>query len=85
VEDIEGSVFDMETALDTENEKEIALNARKLAKLADRIGSDALKQLVQSIVNDCENGMVDNVSIRWPATKNGLQLTMRVAYSHLGA
>ncbi|MBT1451879.1 PAS domain-containing protein [Glaciecola sp. XM2] len=85
IEQLESHISDMEKAIADNDESAIKGGAKKLSKLANNIGSDALKQLIQSIVDDCENGMVDNISIRWPATKNGLQMTMRVVYSHLAA
>lgn len=83
--DMRTSIAKTENALAENNTRELLTNSRLLVSLSQKINSDALGYLMSSIQNDCTNGMVDNVSIRWPATKQGLQKTLRVVYSHLHA
>lgn len=83
--DLQGSIANTEIAIEGNNTRELLNNSRALVALSQKINSDALGYLMASIQNDCTNGMVDNVSIRWPATKQGLQKTLRVVYSHLHA
>jgi epidermal growth factor receptor substrate 15 len=83
--DLQATIQTTEKALD-ENDKRTLINSSKvLVTLSENVNSDALAYLMASIQSDCTNGMVDNVSIRWPATKQGLQKTLRVVYSHLHA
>lgn len=83
--DLKTSILKTEEALDNNNTRELLMNSKNLIALSQKINSDALGYLMSSIQNDCTNGMVDNVSIRWPATKQGLEKTLRVVYSHLHA
>ncbi|MFT7506415.1 MAG: epidermal growth factor receptor substrate 15, partial [Gammaproteobacteria bacterium] len=83
--DLESTITSTESALDNNDTAELLRSSKELVALSQKINSDALGYLMASIQNDCTNGMVDNVSIRWPATKQGLQKTLRVVYSHLHA
>lgn len=83
--DLQTSIAKTEEAIESNNTRELLTNSKVLVALSQKINSDALGYLMSSIQNDCTNGMVDNVSIRWPATKQGLQKTLRVVYSHLHA
>jgi epidermal growth factor receptor substrate 15 len=83
--DLESSINATEAALHNNSKAEVLESCKQLISLSDKINSDALGYLMASIQNDCTSGMVDNVSIRWPATKKGLQKTLRVVYSHLHA
>ncbi|WP_371195914.1 PAS domain-containing protein [Glaciecola sp. SC05] len=83
LDEIEVNIDDTEAALQHEQADSIKSSVEKLITLAQKVKSDPLLHLIQSIANDCKNGMLDNVSIRWPAAKSGLQSTLRVVYSHL--
>ncbi len=83
--DLQESISETEQALEKNDTRALLYTAKKLVTISQSINSDALTYLMSSIQNDCTNGMVDNVSIRWPATKQGLQKTLRVIYSHLHA
>ena len=85
MDELECNINETQSAIESNDNKSILASAKKLVKIADKINSDALSYLMQSIENDCSNSMIDNVSIRWPATKQGLQKTLRVVYSHLQA
>ena len=80
---IQQCITNTERALNSENAEAINSIASELVALSKAIQSEPLTQLIQNIEDDCANSMTDNVSIRWPATKNGLQRTLRVIYSHL--
>ena len=81
--DLESAINATEAALQDNVRADVLTSCKQLISLSEKINSDALGYLMASIQNDCTNGMVDNVSIRWPATKKGLQKTLRVVYSHL--
>jgi epidermal growth factor receptor substrate 15 len=83
--DLESKIETTESALENNNTRELLRSSKGLVELSQKINSEALGYLMANIQNDCNNGMVDNVSIRWPATKQGLQKTLRVVYSHLHA
>lgn len=83
--ELQESILETEKALEENDTRALLYTAKKLVTISQSINSDALTYLMSSIQNDCTNGMVDNVSIRWPATKQGLQKTLRVIYSHLHA
>ncbi|MFT6267957.1 MAG: epidermal growth factor receptor substrate 15 [Alphaproteobacteria bacterium] len=83
--DLESTIKSTESALEHNDTRQLLRSSKELVSLSQKINSDALGYLMVSIQNDCTNGMVDNVSIRWPATKQGLQKTLRVVYSHLHA
>lgn len=83
--ELASSIHATEKALDDNNTRELLASSKKLVAVSQKINSDALTYLMSSIQDDCTNGMVDNVSIRWPATKQGLEKTLRVVYSHLHA
>ena len=85
MQELQQSIVDTERALDENDTRALLYTAKKLVSISQSINSDALTYLMSSIQNDCTNGMVDNVSIRWPATKQGLEKTLRVIYSHLHA
>ncbi|MFC4698570.1 PAS domain S-box protein [Glaciecola siphonariae] len=82
---IEQNIEQTERAIATNKNDDIQISANDLVKLGEKTHSEALMQLIQNIEHDCAKGMFDNVSIRWPATKSGLQKTLRVVYSHLNA
>ena len=73
----------LEAAIDKEDTKEIKALAQSLLPMAEGFDSEAITYLMQSILDDCQNGLSDNLSIRWPATKKSMQHTLRVIYSHL--
>jgi epidermal growth factor receptor substrate 15 len=83
--DLESTIASTEHALDNNDKRELLKSSKNLVALSQKINSDALNYSMSSIQNDCNNGMVDNVSIRWPATKQGLEKALRVVYSHLHA
>lgn len=83
--DLQFTITDTEKAVENNDTRGVLASSKRLVSLSQKINSDALTYLMSSIENDCANGMVDNVSIRWPATKQGLQKTLRVVYSHLHA
>lgn len=83
IEEIEKNITETESAIQNDKLENVATSAQNLMTLAKKIKSDALLDLMQSISSDCNSGMIDNVSIRWPAAKNGLKSTLRVVYSHL--
>jgi epidermal growth factor receptor substrate 15 len=85
MDELQSLIEKTETALETNDIRAILSGSKALVALAGKINSDALSYLMQSIENDCNNGMADNVSIRWPATKQGLEKTLRVVYSHMHA
>lgn len=85
IDELQGAIANTEKALDTNNTRDLLHSSKALVALSQRVNSDALGYLMASIQNDCNSGMVDNVSIRWPATKQGLEKTLRVVYSHLHA
>ncbi len=85
MDDLQSNIQRTESALDNNDTRELLASSRALVNLSETINCDALTYLMSSIQNDCNNGMVDNVSIRWPATKQGLEKTLRVVYSHLHA
>lgn len=83
--DLQSTIASTEEALENNDTRALLKSSKILVGLSQKINSDALGYLMASIQNDCTSGMVDNVSIRWPATKQGLQKTLRVVYSHLHA
>jgi epidermal growth factor receptor substrate 15 len=83
LDELEQSIHKTEALLEQDDLEGIEKMSKTLLTLAEKVHSDALIQLMQSIANDCSNGMADNVSIRWPATKQGIQRTVRVVYSHM--
>lgn len=85
MDDLQATIASTESALESNDKRELLKSSKILVSLSQKINSDALSYLMSSIQNDCTNGMVDNVSIRWPATRQGLEKTLRVVYSHLHA
>lgn len=83
IDEIEETIDITEIAIQNNQIEGVNSSAKRLITIAKKTQSDALLQLMQSIESDCDNGMFDNVSIRWPAAKSGLQKTLRVVYSHL--
>jgi epidermal growth factor receptor substrate 15 len=83
--DIQSSILNIEAAMESNSAKEILSSAKAVIALSEKINCQALTYLMSNIENDCKSGMVDNVSIRWPAAKQGLEKTLRVVYSHLHA
>jgi epidermal growth factor receptor substrate 15 len=83
LDELEQSIEKTEALLEQDDLEGIEKISKTLLTLAEKVQSHALIQLMQSIANDCSNGMADNVSIRWPATKQGIQRTLRVVYSHM--
>jgi epidermal growth factor receptor substrate 15 len=81
--ELEKSIAQTEDLLQNDDFEGIKRISKSLLKLAEKVHSDALMHLMQSIANDCKDGMADNMSIRWPATKQGIQRTIRVVYSHM--
>ncbi|MDT0595053.1 PAS domain-containing protein [Glaciecola petra] len=83
--ELEEGINTTEDALQHNDIKAVLDCSKKLIKISEEVNSEALGYLMKNIQNDCANGMVDNVSIRWPVTKQGFQKTLRVVYSHLHA
>jgi epidermal growth factor receptor substrate 15 len=83
--DLQSTIANTEVALENNDKRALLNSSKELVVLSQKINSDALTYQMSSIQDDCTNGMVDNVSIRWPATKQGLEKTLRVVYSHLHA
>ena len=83
--DLENGINNTQSALINNNTAGVLENCQSLIALSRKINSDALSYLMASIENDCNNGMIQNIYTRWPATKKGLQKTLRVVYSHLHA
>jgi epidermal growth factor receptor substrate 15 len=73
----------MENSLQENLYADIEKNSAALAKIAKQIQSEPLSLLIEGVEDDCRQGMIENVSIRWPATKSGINNTLRVVYSHL--
>jgi epidermal growth factor receptor substrate 15 len=82
MEELEQAILQTESLLENDDLAGIKNISKALLTLAEKVHSDALMHLMQSIANDCKDGMADNVSIRWPAAKQGIQRTLRVVYSH---
>lgn len=83
MDELENGIENTQSALELDDRREILKSSKILVELANKVNSKALSYQMQSIENDCARGLVDNVSIRWPATKQGLEKTLRVVYSHL--
>lgn len=83
LDELEQSIVKTEALLEQDDLEGLEKLSKTLLTLAEKVHSHALIQLMQSIYNDCSNGMTDNVSIRWPATKQGIQSSLRVVYSHI--
>ncbi|MFC4699696.1 PAS domain-containing protein [Glaciecola siphonariae] len=83
IEDIDEQIKQAEEAIATNSIPRIMAASSNLVELAKTINSAPLIELTQSVENDCRDGMVDNVSIRWPSTKVALQRSLRAVYEHL--
>ena len=76
IEHVESSIAD-------ENLSQLKLHVRSLLELSYKVKSEPLNDLMSGIKNDSDSAQIDNVSIRWPAAKQGLHKTMRVILSHI--
>ena len=83
MDDVELNVKQAEISINKNDLVGIRTHSSKLLQLANTINSDALKELMQSVENDCRDGMILNVSIRWPAVKAAFQRSLRSLYSYL--
>jgi epidermal growth factor receptor substrate 15 len=83
MDDIEEHVSQAEVSIMANDLSGTRAHSLKLLRLAEIINSDPLVELMHSVENDCRDGMVDNVSIRWPSIKVAFQRSLRAVYAHL--
>ncbi|MFC3121373.1 PAS domain-containing protein [Agaribacter flavus] len=85
IDGLERHLLSTEEAIVANDVSGIFKGTRELIRIAHEVNSEVLTDMMSSIEDDCKSGMVDNVSIRWPAAKQSLEKTLRVVYSHLHA
>ncbi|MEM0909543.1 MAG: PAS domain-containing protein [Pseudomonadota bacterium] len=85
IESLQESLNNTEQAIEKNNMPAIYSGIRAITAIAKEVNSEVLTDIMSAIEFDCKCGLVDNVSIRWPAAKQSLQQTLRVVYSHLHA
>ncbi len=83
IDGLESNLLSTEDAIEANDVSGIFRGTRALISIAHEVNSDVLTDMMSSIEDDCKSGMVDNVSIRWPAAKQSLEKTLRVVYSHV--
>ncbi|WP_158970215.1 PAS domain S-box protein [Paraglaciecola sp. L3A3] len=83
MEEFEQAIELTEQAIDEEDVTSILRGARKLSFVAQSVNSAALTDVVSRLETDCQQGLVDNISISWPTVKRSLNNSLRVIYSHL--
>nr|WP_168711051.1 PAS domain-containing protein [Ningiella ruwaisensis] len=83
MKEIEDYIKHEEAMIDANNTAGIIESSKQLLGLAKKINSVPLLELVESLNKDCKEGMIDNVTIRWPATKLALQRSLRAIYQQL--
>ncbi len=83
MDDIEEHVSQAEVSIMANDLGGTRAHSLKLLRLAELINSEPLMELMHSVENDCRDGMVDNVSIRWPSIKVAFQRSLRAVYAHL--
>jgi len=77
------NIAHVESSIADENLSQLKLHVRSLLELSYKVKSEPLNDLMSGIKNDSDSAQIDNVSIRWPAAKQGLHKTMRVILSHI--
>ncbi|WP_395340231.1 PAS domain-containing protein [Ningiella sp. W23] len=83
IDDIESHMALAEEVINNNDVRKMATVAGELVSIAKILHSEALLELTQSVEKDCHDGLVDNVSIRWPSTKAALNMSLRAVYEHL--
>ncbi len=83
IDGLESNLSETESAIVENDVSGIFRGTKELIRIAHEVNSEVLTDMLSDIENDCKSGMVDNVSIRWPAAKQSLEKTLRVVYSHL--
>ncbi|MCF2946606.1 PAS domain S-box protein [Paraglaciecola aquimarina] len=85
MEELQQAIEATEQAVDDEDLSGILRGARKLGGVANNVNSAALTDVVNRLETDCEQGLVDNISIAWPSVKRSLNNSLRVIYSNLNS
>ncbi|MGJ8682150.1 PAS domain S-box protein [Paraglaciecola sp.] len=85
MEELQKAIEATEEAVDNEDLSGILRGARKLGLVANNVNSAALTDVVNRLENDCQQGLVDNISIAWPSVKRSLNNSLRVIYSNLNS
>ena len=83
MDELANGIKETDNAVDEDDVTSILRGARKLVLVANKVNSEALTDVVSRLQADCHQGLVDNISISWPAVKRSLNNTLRVIYSHV--